>query len=257
MNLLMNGIAFKTIVIKEVLRFSRIWVQTLLPPAINSFLYMVIFGKLIGSQIENIGDHSYIEYIVPGIIMMNIITNSYGNVVSSFYSTKFQRSIEEILISPVHNFFILAGFVTGGVLRGFAVGIVVVLVSLLFTSLPLHSLVQTLTIMLMTAIVFSTAGFINAIYAKSFDHISIIPSFVLTPLTYLGGIFYSIHMLPEFWQTLSKINPVLYMINGFRHGILGESDIGIEVAFLVITCFILLFGIWAMILLNKGIGIKE
>ncbi|MCB1756029.1 MAG: ABC transporter permease [Gammaproteobacteria bacterium] len=252
-----NLVAFWTIVVKEVLRFMRIWVQTIVPPAINSLLYMVIFGTLIGSQIADMGGHRYIEYIVPGIIMMTVITNSYGNVVSSFYSTKFQRNIEELLISPVHNIFILAGYVAGGVLRGFTVGIVVALVSMLFTHLSMHNFFQTFSIMFLTATLFSIAGFINAIYARSFDDISIIPNFVLTPLTYLGGIFYSIKMLPEFWQNVSMLNPVLYMINGFRQGVLGTSDIDIAVSYLVIIAFIGLFGFWAMKLLNNGVGIKE
>ena len=257
MHLRENWVAFSTIVVKEVLRFMRIWIQTIVPPAINSLLYMIIFGTLIGSQVSDMGGHRYIEYIVPGIIMMTIITNSYGNVVSSFYSAKFQRNVEELLVSPVHNFYILAGYVAGGVLRGFTVGIVVALVSLLFTDLKMHSLFQTVSIMFLTATLFATAGFINAVYAKSFDDITIIPNFVLTPLTYLGGIFYSIKMLPEVWQYVSMINPVLYMINGFRQGVLGSSDISIGVAYAVICLFIGLFGYWAMSLLNRGVGIKE
>lgn len=252
-----NLVAYWTIVVKEVYRFSRIWVQTIVPPAINSLLYMIIFGTLIGSQIANMGEHQYIEYIVPGIIMMSVITNSYGNVVSSFYSAKFQRNIEELLISPVHNFTILAGYVTGGVVRGFIVGLLVAVVSLLFTDLSVHSSFLTFSIMLLTAILFSLGGFINAVYAKSFDDITIIPSFVLTPLTYLGGIFYSIQLLPDFWKTFSMLNPVFYMINGFRHGVLGVSDINVGLAYLVICIFIAIFGFWAMKLLNNGAGIKE
>lgn len=218
---------------------------------------MVIFGTLIGSQIADMEGFRYIEYIVPGIIMMSVITNSYGNVVASFYSTKFQRNVEELLVSPVHNLFILAGYVAGGVLRGFAVGCLVAVVSLLFTELTIHSLWQTFSIMLLTSILFSLGGFINAVYAKSFDDISIIPNFVLTPLTYLGGIFYSIRLLPEFWQGVSLLNPVLYMINGFRQGVLGESDISLGVAYAVICAFIGLFGFWAMKLLNQGVGLKD
>lgn len=252
-----NLIAFYTIVVKEVLRFTRIWVQTLVPPAVNSLLYMLIFGTLIGSQLERMEGFNYIEYIVPGIVMMSVITNSYGNVVSSFYSAKFQRNVEELLISPVHNFFILAGFVTGGVLRGLAVGFMVAMVSLLFTHLQVHSILQTVSVTILTAILFSLAGFINAVYAKSFDDISIIPNFVLTPLTYLGGIFYSIRMLPDFWQSVSMLNPVLYMINGFRQGVLGHSDIPISLAYAVILAFIAGFGFWAMQLLARGAGVKE
>jgi ABC-2 type transport system permease protein len=252
-----NSVAFWTIVVKEVLRFSRIWVQTIVPPAVNAFLYMIIFGTLIGSQVADMEGYSYIDYIVPGIIMMTVITNAYGNVVSSFYSAKFHHSIEEILISPVHNVVILAGFVVGGVLRGITVGLAVAIVSMLFTNLSITSFFHTFFIMVLTATVFSIAGFINAIYADSFDDITIVPSFVLTPLTYLGGIFYSIHMLPSFWKTVSLANPVLYMINGFRFGILGRSDINIGLAYAVILSFIFIFGFWAMRLLNKGVGIKN
>ncbi|MDO6461666.1 ABC transporter permease [Granulosicoccaceae sp. 1_MG-2023] len=251
-----NIVAFRTIVIKEIMRFVRIWVQTLVPPAINAFLYMVIFGTLIGSQIENMSGHPYIEYIVPGIIMMSVITNSYGNVVSSFYSTKFQRNIEELLISPVSNFTILAGYVAGGVARGFTVGALVALVSLLFTDLQVHSFIHMLLIMFLTSTLFSLGGFINAVFARSFDDISIIPNFVLTPLTYLGGIFYSISILPAFWQKVSLVNPVLYMINGFRLGVLGESDIPVSVSYLVILAFIGVLGYWAMWLLRHGVGIR-
>ena len=252
-----NFVAFKTILVKEIMRFVRIWVQTLVPPAINSFLYMVIFGTLIGSQIENMSGHPYIEYIVPGIIMMTVITNSYGNVVSSFYSTKFQRNIEELLISPVSNFTILAGYVAGGVARGFAVGGIVAVVSLLFTDLQVFSYFHMLVIMLLTSILFSLGGFINAVFARNFDDISIIPNFVLTPLTYLGGIFYSISILPDVWQKISLFNPVLYMINGFRLGVLGETDIPVAVSYLVIVAFIGLFGYWSMWLLNRGVGIRS
>ncbi|MCZ6803070.1 MAG: ABC transporter permease [Proteobacteria bacterium] len=249
-------IAFNTIVIKEVSRFTRIWVQTILPPAISMTLYFVIFGSLIGPRIGTMNGFSYIDYIAPGIIMMSIINNAYANVVSSFFGAKFQRHIEEMLVAPIPNFVILAGFITGGVVRGFLVGAVVTVVALCFTELNLHSFPITIAVVFMTSIVFSLAGLINAIFAKKFDDISIIPAFVLTPLIYLGGVFYSIDMLPEFWQTVSAFNPILYMVNAFRYGLLGESDISITNAFLILTIFAIALFTISLHLLNKGIGVK-
>ncbi len=249
--------AFKTIVIKEVLRFSRIWIQTVLPPVITTALYFIIFGNLIGSQIGDMDGFRYMDYIVPGLIMLAIITNSYANVVSSFYGHKFQRNIEEMLVSPVPNYLIILGFVAGGVARGLIVGIAVTIVSLFFSKLSLHNVAVMLSVVLLTAILFSLAGFINGVFAKSFDDISIIPTFVLTPLTYLGGIFYSIQMLPEFWQNASLLNPILYMVNAFRYGILGISDINLVVSYVIILGFIAaLFG-FSLNLLNRGYGIRS
>ncbi len=250
-------VAFKTIVTKEILRFSRIWVQTVLPPAITMALYFIIFGKLIGAQIGDMEGFRYVDFIVPGLILMSVISNSYANVVSSFYSSKFQHNIEELLIAPLPNFIILAGYVAGGVARGVVVGIVVTAVSLFFTELNVHSYLVTLAVFVLTSILFATAGFINAVYANSFDDISIVPTFVLTPLTYLGGVFYSISMLPEFWQRASLINPVLYMVNAFRYGLLGVSDIAMWQAFIIIFGFILALGSFAMWLLARGVGIKS
>ena len=250
-------VAFRTIVIKEMLRFLRIWVQTILPPAITMALYFVIFGKLIGAQIGDMEGFRYIDFIVPGLILMSVISNSYANVVSSFYSSKFQHNIEELLIAPIPNFIILAGYVAGGVARGVTVGVVVTVVSLFFTDLRIHDYGVTLTVFVLTSILFAIAGFINAVYANSFDDISIVPTFVLTPLTYLGGVFYSISMLPEFWQQVSLINPVLYMVNAFRYGLLGFSDIAMWQAFLIIVGFILALGTYAMWLLARGVGIKS
>lgn len=249
-------VAFQTIVTKEILRFSRIWVQTVLPPAITMALYFVIFGKLIGSQIGDMDGFRYIDFIIPGLILMSVISNSYANVVASFYSSKFQHNIEELLIAPLPDFIILAGYVAGGVARGVIVGTVVTAVSLLFSDLQIHSYTVTLTVFILTSVLFSIAGFINAVYANSFDDISIVPTFVLTPLTYLGGVFYSIGMLPEFWQGVSLANPVLYMVNAFRYGILGVSDIALWQAFAIITAFILALGGFAMWLLARGVGIK-
>ena len=244
--------AFKTIVIKEFLRFIRIWVQTVLPPAITTALYFVIFGNLIGSQIDDIDGYRYMDYIVPGLILMAMITNAYANVVSSF-----SKSVEELLVSPIPNYLILAGFVAGGVARGLIVGVAVTLVALFFSDFQIHSYAISMLVFLLTSILFSIAGFINAVYANSFDDISIIPTFVLTPLTYLGGIFYSIEMLPEFWQNVSLINPILYMINSFRYGLLGISDTDLVTALSITIIFIVALFVFALRLLQKGIGIKS
>lgn len=250
-------IAFKTIVIKEALRFLRIWVQTIIPPVITIALYFVIFGSLIGSQIGNIGDFTYMEFIVPGLVLMALISNSYANVVSSFYGAKFQHNIEEMLISPLPNYVILVGFMAGGMMRGIIVGIAVLIVSLFFSDLNIHNYPVTVVVFILTSMLFSLAGFINAVYANSFDDISIIPTFVLTPLTYLGGIFYSIKMLPDFWQTVSLVNPILYMINAFRYGLLGVSDIPLTHAFTIIVAFIIALFSYSLHLLNSGKGLKH
>jgi len=223
-------IALLTIVRKEVRRFSRIWVQTLIPPAITMALYFLIFGTLIGSRIGDMGGYDYMSFVVPGLIMMSVINNSYSNVASSFFSAKFNGSIEELLVSPTPNFVIMLGYVSGGVLRGLAVGVLVTCLSLFFTSLPIHSLGITALVVVLSAILFATAGLINGILANSFDDISVVPTFILTPLTYLGGVFYSISLLPDFWQGVSLINPVLYLVNVFRYGFLGISDVSVPLA---------------------------
>ncbi len=248
--------AFTTIAIKEFLRFIRIWLQTVVPPAITVALYFIIFGELIGSQIGDIDGFSYIDYIVPGLILMSVISNAYANCVSSFFSAKFHRSVEEMMISPLPNYIIVAGFAAGGMLRGIVVGIVVTAVSMLFTRIEVHSYGVTIAVFVLTSILFALAGFINAVYARTFDDISIIPTFILTPLTYLGGIFYSIQMLPEFWQKVSLANPILYMINAFRYGLLGVTDIDLVTAFLIILAFIAGLFLFAIRLLQKGVGIK-
>lgn len=252
MNAGQQWVAFTTILVKEVRRFMRIWQQTLLPPAITIALYFVIFGKLIGPRIGEMSGFSYIEFVVPGLIMMSVITNSYGNVVSSFFGTKFQRSIEELLVSPVPNYIILLGYVIGGVVRGLAVGVIVTLLSLFFTDLQVSHPGVTVAIVFLTAVLFALAGFINAVFANNFDDISIIPTFVLTPLTYLGGVFYSISMLPSFWQGVSLANPVLYMVNTFRYGLLGVSDINVAWAFVMVTGFCVLLFFFSLFLLERG-----
>ena len=250
-------IAFQAILIKEVLRFMRIWVQTVLPPAVTTVLYFVIFGKLIGDRIGEMGGVSYIEYIVPGLILMSVISHSYAYVVSSFYSTKFQRHVEELLVAPVPNWVILAGYVSGGVARGLVVGVVVSAISRVFADVPVANHGVALAVFILTATLFALGGFINAVFARTFDDISIIPTFVLTPLTYLGGVFYSIDLLPEFWQSVSLINPILHMVSAFRYGMLGVSDINVGLAFGIILAFIFLLTTVSLYLLDRGTGIKS
>ena len=257
MNFSEQLIAFNTIMVREFLRFIRIWVQTIIPPVITMALYFIIFGQLIGSQIGDIDGYRYMDYIVPCLILMAVITNSYANVVSSFFSAKFQKNIEEMIISPLPNYIILAGYISGGVARGVTVGITVTGVSMFFSDFQIHSIGITLAVFVLTSILFSIAGLINATYARSFDDITIIPTFVLTPLTYLGGIFYSIKMLPEFWQTVSLGNPILHMVNAFRYGVLGQSDLNITYAFIIILCFIITLAACTLYLLKKGTGIRS
>ncbi|GJL81552.1 MAG: transport permease protein [marine bacterium B5-7] len=249
-------IAFQTIVIKEVTRFARIWQQTVLPPVITTSLYFVIFGNLIGPRIGEMQGFNYMDFIVPGLILMAVITNSYANVASSFYSAKFQRSIEEILVSPTPSWLILAGYISGGVARGICVGFVVSLVSLFFSELEVHNFVVLISVVILTSILFSLAGFTNGMLARSFDDVSIIPTFVLTPLTYLGGIFYSVKLLPEFWQNVSLGNPILYMINAFRYGFLGITDINLAWSYFIIVMFIVVLFSINLILLARGHGIR-
>ncbi len=250
-------VSLKTIVRREIVRFTRIWMQTILPPVITTTLYYLIFGKLIGPRIGMIGDYSYIEYIVPGLIMMSIITNSYANVVASFYGAKFQRNIDEMLVSPTPNYIVILGFAAGGIARGLCVGVAVTLVSLFFTHLHMQHVLVVLTTAIMTAMLFSLAGLVNAIFANSFDDINIVPTFVLTPLTYLGGVFYSISMLPQFWQNVSLANPILYMVNAFRFGVLGVSDIPLLVSYTIILFFILALFLLSLYLMNKSTGLRS
>ncbi|MBQ4837532.1 MULTISPECIES: ABC transporter permease [Pseudoalteromonas] len=250
-------VALKSIWIKECIRFLRIWVQTLVPPAITMTLYFIIFGSLIGSRIGEMGGFGYMEFIVPGLIMMSVITNSYSNVASSFYSTKFQKSIEELLVAPVPNYVIVLGYMGGGMARGILVGLIVSIVSLFFVDIQIHNIAVIIATVVLTSAVFSLGGLINAVYANSFDDISIIPTFVLTPLTYLGGVFYSIQLLPEFWQGVSQINPIIYMVNAFRFGFLGVSDVNIYVAFGVLIGFISVLFTIALTLIKRGVGLRH
>jgi len=257
MKLQQQYIAVSVILVKEVRRFLRIWMQTVLPAAITMTLYFVIFGNLIGSQLGDIHGVSYIDYIVPGLILMSMINNSYGNVVSSFFSSKFQRHVEELLISPMPNYLIIIGYVSGGMVRGLVVGTVVAMVATFFVDIQVHNLAIVLSVALLTTMLFSLGGFINAVFARNFDDVAIIPTFVLTPLTYLGGVFYSVNMLPEVWQQISLVNPILYMINAMRFGMLGVSDINIVTAMTIICLFVVGLFLFALYLLNRGIGVRS
>ncbi len=250
-------IAYCTLAGKEIHRFMRIWPQTLLPPVVTTSLYFLIFGALMGPRIGTVRGVNYIDYLVPGIILMAVINHAYANVVSSFFSAKFQRHIEEMLIAPMPDWVILAGYVTGGVARGIVVGSMVFGISALFTKLRVDHPGLAILMALLTALLFSLAGLINAIFANSFDDISIIPNFVLTPLVYLGGVFYSVQMLPEPWATISLGNPILYMIDAFRFGFLSRADVNIQLAFWLVSGLIAILGTWAWFLLSRGIGIKH
>ena len=242
--------AFATLVRKEVRRFLRIWTQTLLPAVVTSTLYFLIFGELIGKRIGDFEGYPYATFIAPGLIMMTVINNTYGNVVGSFYSARFNNSVEEMLISPMSNAMILSGYVFAGVLRGCIVGGFVTIVAMFFTDIHIEHPLVTLAVLLLTAVAFSLGGFVNAIYARGFDDAAIVPTFVLTPLTYLGGVFYSISVLPSFWQGVSQLNPILYMVTGFRYGFLGISDVPLwqTFGFLILLCIGLTY--WALTLMN-------
>ncbi|MDY6947366.1 MAG: ABC transporter permease [Pseudomonadota bacterium] len=252
-----NIIGFNTIVIREFSRILRIWGQTIVPPAITAALYFLIFGSLIGARIGDMGGYSYIQYIAPGLIMMSVITNSYGNVVSSFFGAKFGKHIEELLVSPLPSWLIVGGYVVGGVLRGLIVGVVVTAITLIFTHMKIHSVGVVISAVLLSSVVFALAGMINAVFAKNFDQISFIPTFVLTPLTYLGGVFYTIKLLPTWAQGISHANPILYMVNAFRYGFLGVSDVNVGLAYaIMIGAAVVLYAscVW---LLQRGVGTRE
>ena len=251
-------IALGTIARREVTRILRIWSQTLLPPAITMTLYFLIFGKLIGSRVGEIAPGiSYIEYIAPGLVMMSVIQNSYGNISSSFFGAKFQRFVEEMLVSPMPGWTILGGYVAGAVMRGFMVGVIVLGLSLFFTKIHLYHPLVTLTTFLLAAVIFALLGFINAIFARKFDDVAIIPTFVLTPLTYLGGVFYNVAQLPSPWKEISYANPILYMVNAFRYGLLGTSEITLGWSYAVMVAFVIVFGAFCLILLQRGVGLRS
>lgn len=250
-------IAFRTILTKEIRRYLRIWPQTLLPPAITMTLYFVIFGTLIGSRIGEMGGFSYMQFVVPGLIMMAVVTNSYSNVVSSFFGVKFNHSIEELLVSPVPNYIILLGYVLGGVSRGLLVAVVVTCLSLFFSELSVQNWAVTIGVIILTSILFALFGFINAVFANNFDDISIIPTFVLTPLIYLGGVFYSMDLLSDFWAGVSSLNPLVYVVNGFRYGVLGVSDVDVRFAFAMIVLFTVIAFSYSLHLLNTGKRMRQ
>lgn len=258
MNSSANLVALYTITRREIMRVVRIWSQTLIPPVITMTLYFVIFGKLVGSRIGTI-EHgfTYIQYLAPGLVMMSIINNSYANISSSFFGAKFQRSVEEMLVSPMPNWVILLGYVAGSVARGLVVGALVLGVALFFTALHItHPLVMLVSVIL-GATIFALAGFVNAIYAKKFDDIALVPTFVLTPLTYLGGVFYSVNMLKEPWQAISRANPILYMVNTFRYGVIGVSDVDVVTGLVVMLGFVIGLSIIALQLLKRGVGLRS
>ena len=249
-------IALHTLLKKEIFRFTRIWSQTLLPPAITMSLYFIIFGKFIGSQIRDIHGFSYIQYIVPGLVMMSMITNAYANTASSFFMTKFNKSIEEMLVSPMSSFIMLIGYVLGGTIRGILVGFIVIFISFLFTHIPIKYPLIVLAMGILASMFFSLGGLINGVYAKRFDDISFVPTFILTPLTYLGGVFYSIDQLPPLWRVISLFNPILNLVDTFRYGLLGVSDLNIYLGFSLISILTLATFFWAWYLLHQGVGVK-
>jgi ABC-2 type transport system permease protein len=250
-------IGFSTIVIREFHRIVRIWGQTIVPPTVTATLYFVIFGSLIGRRVGLVGGYDYMQFIAPGLIMMTVITNSYGNVVSSFFGAKFGKHLEELLVSPLPNWLILLGYIAGGMLRGLLVGSVVTVVALFFTRLAVQHIFVVLSAVLLTSTVFSLGGFINALFAKNFDQISWFPTFVLTPLTYLGGVFYSITMLPSWAQVVSHVNPILYMVSAFRYGFLGSTDVDLKLAYAIMVGAAAFMFALAVVLLNRGAGIRD
>ena len=252
-----NLVALGTVTRREVMRILRIWTQTLIPPAITMTLYFMIFGGLIGSRVGNMDGMSYMDFIVPGLVMMSVIQNSYGNISSSFFGAKFGRHIEELLVSPMPNWVILTGYVGGAVLRGVMVGAIVLIIAMFFTKVHIPHPLVTLSSVLLGAVIFSLAGFINAVFAKKFDDVAIVPTFILTPLTYLGGVFYSIKLLPDWAQAATHLNPIFYMVNAFRYGLLGISDVPLWVAYALMLGFVAVLGGLSLWLLKRGTGMRS
>ena len=252
-----NLVALGTVTRREVMRILRIWTQTLIPPAITMTLYFMIFGGLIGSRVGKMDGISYMDFIVPGLVMMSVIQNSYGNISSSFFGAKFGRHIEELLVSPMPSWVILTGYVTGAVLRGVMVGAIVLCIAMFFTKVHVPHPLVTLSSVLLGAVIFSLAGFINAVFAKKFDDVAIVPTFILTPLTYLGGVFYSIQLLPEWARAATYANPIFYMVNAFRYGLLGISDVPLWVAYALMLGFVAVLGGLSLWLLNRGTGMRS
>jgi len=252
-----NLTALRTIARREVARILRIWAQTLVPPAITMTLYFLIFGNLIGRRIGDMGGFDYMDFIVPGLVMMAVIQNAYGNISSSFFGAKFGRHVEELLVSPMPNWVILGGYVAGGVLRGLMVGAIVLAIAMLFTPIRVPHPLVTLSTVLLGATIFSLAGFVNAVYAKKFDDIALVPTFILTPLTYLGGVFYSVSLLPPTAQALTHLNPIFYMVNAFRYGLLDRSDVPLGLAYAVMVFFAFTLSWLALRLLTRGVGLRS
>jgi ABC-2 type transport system permease protein len=252
-----DWVGFSTIIIREFNRIVRIWGQTIVPPVVTATLYFVIFGSLIGRRVGQVAGYDYMQFIAPGLIMMTVITNSYGNVVSSFFGAKFGKHLEELLVSPMPNWLILTGYISGGVLRGLLVGSVVTIVAFFFTHFTVTHVLAIISAVLLTSIVFALGGFINALFAKNFDQISWFPTFVLAPLTYLGGVFYSVQMLPPWALTVSRANPILYMVSAFRYGFLGTSDVDLRLAYGIMLSAVVLMFLLAVTLLNRGTGIRD
>ena len=253
----LHWIALGTVTRREIMRIVRIWSQTLVPPAITMVLYFLIFGQLIGRRIGDMGGYTYMEFIVPGLVMMSVIQNSYGNISSSFFGAKFGRHVEELLVSPMPSWVILGGYVAGAVARGLMVGVIVLCIAMLFTTVRIPHPLVTLSTVLLGATIFSLAGFVNAIYAKKFDDVAIVPTFILTPLTYLGGVFYSITLLPAWAQAATHANPIFYMVNAFRYGLLGTSDVPLWIAYALMLFFIALLGSLSLWLLHRGVGLRS
>lgn len=246
-----------TLARKEVMRFMRVWKQSLIPPVVNTFLYLVIFGSFIGSQLREIDGVKYMDFIIPWLIMMSVISSSYMNTSFSFFISKLHKNIEELFVSPISNIKILLWFVIWWVARWFIVWLLVFLLTLIFTDVQIFSYFYFFIFLFLTSVLFSLAGLLNGIYAKTFDHVSMVPTFVITPLVYLWGVFYSITMLWDFWQTLSKTNPILYMINGFRYGYIWITDVNIFVSLSIVLIFILILFFWIYNLLKKWYWIRN
>lgn len=257
MKMTLDWISFTTIVKREARRSIRVWPQSFLPSIITTILYFIIFGRVIGAKVGMIGGFSYTQYIAPGLIMMQIITSSYSSSVSGFFAAKFQRQIQELIVSPTSAITLLFGYMMGGVVRGILIGAIVAIIALCFTHLHIYNFLVLISMVILSASLFSLAGLLNAIYAQTFDDITIVPTFILTPLTYLGGVFYSLNLLPKFWKILSLVNPIVYIINAFRYGFLGLADASIVLAFILTLFFNVILFFCTYYLIQKGSGLRE
>ena len=249
-------VAFKTIVRKEYIRYMRIWGQTLIPPVMNTALYIIIFGHFLGNKIGTMAGVPYLEYLIPGMIISTIINNSYSNVVSSFYSSKSQKVVEELLVSPIPSYIIVWGYVMGGVSRSILVALLIGMMTTIFVPIHIYNVVVLISVTILTSLIFSLGGLINAVYAKTYDHVSFIPNFILTPLNYVGGVFYSITILPPFWSYLSHFNPIVYMVNAFRYGFIGKTDVSLTISYFVLVSLSVILYLVACQLIKRGIGLK-